>query len=482
MFAGQAVASPVEFYGFAARKMGRAGGGVALAEGPESIVVNPAALPGQRYAEVSIGFVSVQSEFTDFPELYWDTNRDGLVDDLDEPLDAGPAYDPVQGFMIGVTRPIGDTFSFGLGLFMPLQRIIRLQTLEPQIPSYFLYENRAQRYELAIGAGWRPKWGISIGAGVQMIPRAQYSLDATLDVTVSGATAEDDEAGDIVGIGVDVHGMTLDLVPGFAPILAVHWDAGKALPALNGLEVGASWRGDAGLPVDVEIDLQINARTDEIGDLEDIVLPMYMSVGIGVFDHYTPSQLNLGAAYTLADTLTITSDIKRTAWDQMVPSIAEVTHLSVQGAALEVDESATTDGNPYAITLQPTWSPRVGAELVFPRFVLWPRWGEWAIAVRGGVGFEPTPLVSQSADTALLDSDRTLFAVGTGFEHDDPFRSHDNPRRVRLDAFFQYHVLAQGTLERPVPDAPTAGYSIDQSPIPIGGHLLAAGVQWGLEY
>lgn len=462
--------------------MGRGGGGVALAEGPESIIVNPAALPGQRYAEASIGFVGVQSQFTAFPDVYWDTNRDGLVDELDDPLDPGPNYDPVQGFMIGITRPIGEHFSFGIGLFLPNQRIIRLQTFEPQIPSYFLYENRAQRYELAIGAGWRPKWGISIGAGVQMIPRAKYSLSATLDVTVSGASAEDDEAGDVVGIGVDVHNMTLDLVPGFAPILALHWDAGEAIPDLEGLEVGASWRGDAGLPVDVEIDLQINARTDQIGDLKDIVLPMYMSVGIGVFDHYTPSQLNLGAAYTIAETFTVTADAKRTGWDQMVPSIASVTHVSVQGAALQVEDAATTDGNPYQITLQPTWSPRVGAELKFPQFELWPKWGRWEIAVRGGVGFEPTPLVSQSADTALLDSDRTVFAIGTGFEHDDPFRRPDNPRRVRLDAFFQYHLLSQGTLTRPVPTTPTAGYSTDGSPIPIGGNLLAAGVQWGIEY
>jgi hypothetical protein len=236
------------------------------------------------------------------------------------------------------------------------------------------------------------------------------------------------------------------------------------------------------LPVDVEIDIQINARTADMGDLEDIVLPMFLSVGIGVFDHYTPSQLSFGAAYTIADTFTLTTDVKRTAWDQLVPSIASVTHMTVDGAAIKLDESSVTDANPYSITLEPTWAPRLGAELVFPRFTLWKPWGQWAVAVRGGVGFEPTPLVSQSADTSLLDSDRVIFAVGTGFEHDDPFRSADNPRRVRLDAFFQYHLLSQGSLARPVPETPTAGYSVDGSPIPIGGHLLAAGVQWGLEY
>jgi long-subunit fatty acid transport protein len=477
-----AQASPMEFYGFGARKMGRGGGGVALSEGAESILQNPAALAGQRYPQASLGFVGVDTQFTPIAPVWWDTNRDGLVDDQDDPLDVGPSIDPVHGFMLGVTRPIGTMMSFGLGLFLPMDRLLRLQTFEPQLPTYFLYQNRAQRYELAIGGGIRPIWGLSVGGGFQMIPRAKYKLDATMDVTLSGAESGDTSAADVVGVGLDVHDMSLDLVPGFAPIVALHWDAGKAFPALDGLQLGASWRGEAGLPVDVDIALQINARTEDLGDLDPAVLPLYLGVSLGVFDHYTPSQLNLGAAYTIAHTCTITADVKRTAWDAMTPSIARVTHLTVNGAGLEIPDGTAVDGNPFDVTLQPTWSPRLGVELALPRFKLWPRFGEWEIDVRGGVGFEPTPLVSQSADTALLDGDRTLFALGLGFEADDPFRHPGNERRVRLDGFFQYHIVQSGSLDRGDPGTPTAGYSVDGSPIPIGGHLLAAGVQWGLEY
>lgn len=481
-FPTAALASPMEFYGFGARKMGRGGGGVALAEGAESILQNPAALAGQRYPQASIGFVGIDTSFEPIPSVWWDTNRDGLVDETDTPLEMGPDYDAVQGFMLGVTRPIGPMFSFGLGLFLPMDRLIRLQTFEPQLPTYFLYANRAQRYELAIGAGFRPKWGISVGGGFQMIPRAKYKLTATLDVTVSAAESGDSAASDVVGVGLDVHEMSLDLVPGFAPIVALHWDAGQAFPVLDGLEIGASWRGDAGLPVDVDIDLQVNARTEAIGDLSATVLPLYLGISLGVFDHYTPSQLNLGVAYEIANTVVLTVDAKRTAWDQMTPSIAKVTHLTVNGAGLEIPDGSATDGNPFDVQLQATWSPRVGTELKLPRFKLWPRWGEWEIDVQGGVGYEPTPLVSQSTATALLDGNRTIFALGLGFEHDDPFRRAGNERRVRLDGFFQYHILQSGALDRGAPETPTAGYSVDGSPVPIGGHLLAAGVQWGLEY
>lgn len=472
----------MEFYGFGARKMGRGGGGVALAEGAESILQNPAALAGQAHPQASIGLVGVDSEFLPFPAVWWDTNRDGLVDETDDPLEVAPEYDPVLGVMIGVTRPIGTMFSFGAGLFLPVDRLLRLQTFEPQLPTYFLYENRAQRYELVLGAGLRPWAGLSVGGGVQVIPRAKYHLAATLDLIVSGADSGDTAAGDVVGAALDVHDMELDLLPGVAPVVSLHWDAGAAFPALRGLELGGSWRGEAGLPVDVDIDLQVNARGQDLGDLDPLVLPFTLGVGLGVFDHYTPSQLNLGAAYTYAGSLTLTVDVKRTAWDLATTSIAKVTHVTVEGPGLALDDGAVEDGNPAEITLQPTWSPRLGVEVLLPGFQLWPAFGEWRISARGGVGYEPTPLVSQSVDTALLDGNRTLFALGLGVEHDDPFRRPQNRRRMRLDGFFQYHLVQTGALDRGQPEVPTAGYSVDGSPIPIGGHLLAAGVQWGLEY
>lgn len=482
LFAAAAHGSPMEFYGFGARKMGRGGGGVALEEGAESILQNPAALAGQPHPQASFGLVGVDSAFTPFPAVWWDTNRDGLLDETDEPLELGPDYDPVLGVMVGVTRPIGPYLSFGAGLFLPVNRLIRLQTFEPQLPTYFLYQNRAQRYELAVGVGVRPAWGLAVGGGVQVIPRAKYHLAGTLDLTLSGAEEGDSGPADVLAVALDVHDMELDLVPGFAPILSLHWDAGQALPALDGLELGASWRGDAGLPVDVQLDLQVNAHGRDLGDLDPLTLPFTLGIGLGVFDHYTPSQLNLGAAYEIVDVLTITADVKRTAWDQATPSIASVTHFTIDGPGLEVADGTATDGNPHDVLLQATWSPRVGAELKLPAFRAWPRWGEWRISARGGVGYEPTPLVSQSAATALLDGNRTLFAFGAGVEHDDPFRRPGHERRVRLDAFFQYQIVQSGALDRGQPGTPTAGYSVDGSPIPIGGHLLAAGVQWGLEY
>ncbi len=485
LLATPAWASPMEFYGFGGRKMGRAGAGMALSEGTDSILSDPAAMPGIDHPELSVGFLMADAQFTQFPDLWWDTNRDGRIDETDPPLDAGPDYDAVHGVMIGATRPLGNRAAIGLGLFIPKERLLRLQTFEPSIPTYFLYANRTQRYELGVGLGVRPIAGISAGLGVQMIPRAKYSLDATLDLTLDGATSSDTSASDVIGLGLDVHEMTLDLVPGFSPSVSLQWEAGEALPLLEGLELAAAWRGAAGLPVDVDIDLQINASTQDMGSVDSITLPLLFAVQLGVFDHYVPSELNFGAAYTIEKTLTISVDLRRTAWDQMAVSIAKVTHSNISGATVDFGADSVVDGNPYTLDLAATWAPRIGADLHLPAIHTTTPLGDIRVITRGGFGFEPTPLVSQTAESALLDSDRLIFAVGLGVEHQDPFRKKSRPDRarpMRLDGFFQYHLLASGEYARPVPTAPTAGYSIDGSPIPIGGHLLAAGAQWSFEY
>lgn len=484
-----AFASPMEFYGFGGRKMGRAGAGTALAEGTDSILSNPAAIPGIAHPELSVGFLMADAKFAEFGDLWWDTNQDGSIDDTDPPLDAGPDYDAVHGVMIGATRPLGARAAIGLGLFIPKERLLRLETFEPSIPTYFLYANRTQRYEMGAGLGVRPIAGISIGAGVQMIPRAKYSLDATMDITLSGASSGDSTASDVIGIGLDVHSMTLDLIPGFSPNVSLHWDAGEAIPALDGLQLGAAWRGEAGLPVDVDINLQINASSEDMGSIENITLPLLFAVQLGVFDHYVPSELNFGASYTIERALTLSLDLRRTAWDQMQVSIAKVTHTNIEGATVDFGEDSVVDGNPYTIQLTPTWAPRLGADLHLPPIHTSSRLGDVQVITRGGFGYEPTPLAGQTADSALLDSDRVIFAVGLGVEHLDPFRKKVGPggtpglsRVMRLDGFFQYHLLASGEYARPTPDVPTAGYTVDGSPIPIGGHLLAAGLQWSFEY
>lgn len=476
-------ASPVEFFGFGARRMGRAGGGTAIADGPESILSNPASLAGMDHPEVSVGFIYGQTSFRPFPKVYWDTNQDGKISESDTPLDVGPSYDPATGFMIGAALPLGRKISAGFGLYLPTQRLVRLQTFDPQIPTYFLYANRQQRYELGLALGVRPFGGLAFGGGCQMVPLVKFAMAGTLDVTVSGADSNS-ELGDVVGYSLDVHSMSVDIVPALAPIASLHWDAGEAVPALEGLEVGASYRGEVGLPVDVTIDIQANIKTMDTKDLQEVLLPLILSLQLGLYDHYVPSQFNFGVAYTFSKVFTVSADIRRTGWDRLQLSIGKVTGSTVKGATVDFGENPIADANPYNVTFEPTYAPRLGMDLRVPPFHTPGHFGDVGLRVRGGFGFEPTPLKAQGKDSVLLDSDRIIFAVGLGVDHDNPFWHPEggSKRLVHWDGFLQYHVLASGELDRPDPGTPTAGYSVDGSPIPIGGNLLVAGAQWSFQY
>jgi len=481
LLAGAAWASPMDFYGFGARRMGRAGGGLALPDGVGAALTDPAALAGIPHPELAVGFVMARSDFKALPPLWWDTNKDGIVNAEDPPLELDPDAASVHGIMLGATRPLGARAAAGVALFLPFERLFRLQTFEPDLPTYFLYGNRTQRYEMGGGVAWRPAGGLALGVGGQMIPKARYRLVGTLDLAVSGAEETGAQADELVGLELDVHEMELDVVAGFSPNLSLHWDAGQLVPALDGLQLAGAWRGSAGLPVDVDVELQANVRTEDIGDLEDLVVPLDLAFSLGVFDHYVPSTLTVGGAYTVADTFTVTADLRRTAWDRMEQSIAQVVESAVDGAMVDLGEDPITDGNPYDVTLKATWAPRLGVELALPPIPAGDRLGDVRVLTRGGFGFEPTPLVSQTAESALLDADRTLFALGVGASFQDPLRRNE-VRRMEVDGFFQYHLLASGRVDRGAPATPTAGYAVDGAAYPVGGYLLAAGIEWSLQY
>ncbi len=477
-------ASPVEFYGFGARRMGRGGGGTAIADGAESVEGNPAAIAGIEVPDLMVGYMMGDARFAPVPELWWDTNRDGLVNEADAPLSASPTYDRTHGALLGAAVPFGPRVAVGIALYLPPGRLLRLSTIDPQIPNYIFYANRQQRYELALGLGVRAWRGLGLGVGYEMIPATRFKLVGTiglkLDDPESGTGTEPAEVSELVTTDLDVHAMSLDIIPNGAPTVGLHWDLGELTPALDGLAIGGTWRGEAGLPVDVDIDLQINAGTEEIGDLGPVLLPFLLGVQLGVYDHYLPRQVNLGAAWTFRDRFLLSADIRRTAWDRMQLNIAEVYGSELAGAGIDLGENPIADGNPYTVVLVPTWSPRVGGELRFD-VAEGEKLGPIRAIVRGGFGYEPSPLAGQGAGTALLDADRLIFSGGLGLEHLDPIR-RASPRRVRWDGFFQIHRLASGELARVNPGGPTAGYTIDGSPVPIGGHLLTAGVQGSFDY
>ncbi len=480
----EALASPVEFYGFGARAMGRAQGGVAYTDDAGAVFLNPAGLANMTQPSAVLGGGLIRLDFEDLPAVYWDTNRDGVINEHDTPLDPGPEEEPGDGGWAALTHPYGGRVVLGMGLFLPKNRIMRIDTFEPSIPTYFMYQNRPQRYAFAVGGAIRLPYGLNIGGGVRIIPKAQVSAVLTIDATVSGGSASDPNAssGDFVEGTFDFHDLTVDIALDYAPVVGFQWHLGEVLdlPVLRDLSIGGGYRGEAGLPVLVDVDAQINGSVEDVGDLEPQIIAAATQLQFSVFDHYLPAQWSGGVAYTLGDTLHLYFDAQYTRWSKMQLNVIELVAAELNATLADVSDVEISDGNPMTVVLQDTLGLRLGSELTLPKWDV-PGRIAWAQAtVRGGFGYEPTPLVGQGPNTALLDADRLIFAVGAGLEHGTLLDVLAGP--MHWDLFFQYHQLARGELQREATDEPVAGYPVGGAAIPIGGSIYAAGLQWSVDY
>ena len=476
----------VDTFGSGAAAIAMGGGGIALPIDSGSVFINPAGLthlPANH--EMMLGYTLSRTAFTSFPALWWDQNRDGVVDEEDEPLDYQPEYDATDGIILGTSQDLGSHLSVGMAAYMPKDRLLTLYTFEPDLPYYYMYASRLQRYALAGGLAMEPLPGMSFGLGFRMVPRAYYDIVVTMNASLVGAGDGDDSAIDLIDdIELDVHEMTLLLTPDIAPMLGLCWDLGQMSHVLHGLSVAATWRGTTGLPVEVTADIQVNVTADEIGDLGPILLPIVIGFGLGVYDHYLPEQLVIGLAYEPRPFIRGYADLRRTYWQAMALNITEVVDFQITSPLWDVDPEVAHGGNDYYVGWKNTWSFRSGLEYTSKPIPTGLGLDYLRFRLRGGVGIEPTPLVEQWASSALLDSDRWLVSGGLGIEHRDPFGLEG---AVQWNGFAQYQALMPGTYRREEPDEITAGYPREASgsgwsEIPIGGHLWAAGLQVSLQY
>lgn len=477
-FAAAAWATEPDLFGAGARASGLGGGGVALVDDGDAARINPAGLADVRRPTVAAGINGGLPRFAAVPDLWWDTNRDGRVDADDPPLAYDVNVDPIVGLNLSHGKNVGKKFALGISLYVPVQRLLRFSTFEPSLPSYFLYDNRPQRYTFALGVGGHVWKGLSVGASVDLLPAARYRVAMTIDATLTSDVDENGDVEQIVGdVAVDVHEMDLDLVPGFAPIVGVQVDFGKFAPALDGLWLGLVWQGSIGLPISVDLDLQTNVALADVGDLEPWVFAAILDAGLGLYDHYKPMQLTGGLAWR-SPRFSATADLKWTDWRPMTMNVARLDHLTVTSPIVNLGDVAR-DGNGLDVRLRPTVAARVGAEVVFPTIEAGERFKYVQIVARAGGGWEPTPLVSQGADTAVLDASRWMATAGLGVETWDPFDLIDGP--VRIDGYGQLHGLVAAALPRSSA-TPRAGFPVDADAIPIGGGIVVGGVQIGFDY
>lgn len=483
LWSGTVAAGPGDIFGLGAGSLGRGGGGVAFAEGAEAAWLNPAALAGQPHNSFFAGYQAIGASFEPLPPLRWDTNIDGRIDDTDDPLVLGTPGGRADGVGVGIRARIGGRVGVGLAAFMPKDRLVRISSMEPSLPDYFLYNRRLETYQLAAGLGVDVARGVRLGAGAQLAAGADVLMAGSLRVAVQGAEEGDSDASQLVGgTTFDLSSVDLDVYPKVIPVAAVSLDMGALLAALDGVHLAGTWRGSGGIPVDIVVNLEVDASVEDVGDLEPITLALLADLQLAFLDHAIPSRWTAGGAYEMGELAVVTIDVTGTRWSAVVPSVANVDEdeSSLQSPLFQADDPSISDGNAYTLALEDTIAVRVGGEISPLDREVDGKIRTLRLTVRGGWGYEPSPLVSQGASSAFLDADRMLVAGGLGVEHGDPFGKVEGP--VSWDLFVQGHLLASGELQRKLDDPYVAGAPVDGVPIPIGGRLWTAGLQWSLEY
>ncbi len=162
----------------------------------------------------------------------------------------------------------------------------------------------------------------------------------------------------------------------------------------------------------------------------------------------------------------------------MTLNVAQIREASLVGPLLDLQDTIT-DGNAYSYTVRSTWGLRMGVDLKLPPVQLQSKLRYLRFSARGGFGYDPTPLRDQGPESALLDTDRSIFSLGLGLEHWDALALTDGA--VRWDLFAQWHVLHRTSLARSS-DTPRAGYPIDSDAIDAGGFVPVLGGQWSFDY
>lgn len=475
---GTAFATVPDTFGVGARQIAMGGGGVAQVSDGAAATVNPAGLYRIRRPTLAASVAWGMHRLRTQQPVFWDTNRDGLLDERDPPLvlpDDG--VDDTIGFQMSLGRHIGQRFGLGLSIYIPANRLFRLETYEPALPTYVLYANRAQRYTLSAGVGGEILPGFAIGAGVDFVPRVAFTVGMTADIAVQGDDAAEDLGGLVGDVRIDIHEIALDVIPGLAPTVGLQLDFGRWSPKLHGLRFGATWRGKVGIPINANLDIQANLSARDIGSLDPLALAAIIDAELFLFDHYLPMKVDAGFAWELGDFLRASADARWTDWRGMLLSVASIGDTEVTTPLFDLDD--VRDGNAYRVGLRSTWGVRAGAEMKLPRIEVAKRVRYLQLVTRAGFGWEQSPLTGQGAGSNFLDADRWWLSGGLGGEIWDPFGLTNGP--IRLDAFFQYHSLINRTLERSTA-VPRAGYPVDTPNFEASGWILLLGAELSFDY
>jgi len=366
--AGQSHANPVDSFGLGARAVGMAGAMTATAEGFAASHYNPAALARDNRLRIELGYAFMH------PELRIDGRTLGV-----------DAHRGFQGGFVIAGDVYEHTIAFALSLHLPDRLITRVRALPERQPRFVLYDNRPQRLVLSASFAVEVFEGLTIGASLTFLSHTEGRLD------VAGRVGFTDTEETQLRAGV-----VEDLVAVRYPTVGVHY---APTPEL---QLGVTFREEFALRLDLEVLVSGDIVEDGETTLPDASFDMSSSSST----LFSPRQLAIGLAWDAGCWL-ISADLTWAQWSRFPTPTAEVTmSLSLPGLPVELPPPDT----PVAPDFHDIFIPRIGVEapVLDVSFM--------TLSVRGGYGYEPSPVPPQRDRTNFVDSDKHSFSVGLGVE------------------------------------------------------------------
>lgn len=349
---GDVAASPFEMYG--AGQRGRAMGAQgAKGEGGFSLVYNPASLSMNEGGFQIGGFASFDAteiQMAPRPTGYETEENIGTPENVE-------SGDPLFGVEFALNLPtFVDGLNLGAAIFMPTNELMKLNT-------HYADEREAQSsnqltFELTRDRIHRPD--IQLAASYRVVPWLSFGIGGSF---IPGAI-----------VGTDVYlsdpsdQENIDLNASVSTETRWGVSAGAVLNFDETLLVGLSFKSETAFEIEGQNRIKIN-EVDEDGDTRQTInwVPLF-----------SPAQARFGASWTTKKT-TLALDWTYTFWSSFRDTQNQ-----------EVDFRDTVSGH---AGIEYAYSPETN--------------------IRGGFGFEPTPVPDQIDRTNYVDNHRAIFRVGS---------------------------------------------------------------------
>jgi long-subunit fatty acid transport protein len=383
-FTPAAFASPELDFGFGARSQALAGAGVAIADDPSAVFLNPSGLARAKTVSVTFGYA--------FVDYALEANGQGA------PL---PAVSSIEAGLVVPGSIRGMPVAFGFSLALPDGKLSRLREAEPLTPYWPLDDAGPRLVDIGTGFAARPFEPLVVGAGIGFVASLRGNFHIHGDAVASD------------GDGAEFrsrleHAVDADLTASRFPMLGIGF-----LPT-ESLAFGLVYRGAA------VVEHRIQGALDGTLHIGETEVPVRYTFETRSDVAYMPAQLALGASYRPHPSTLVTAELAWQRYSGYRSPYTETSSHIEHGPELDVEIPDTVLVPAPPGRLHDRFVPRLAVE---PRFELTAALG---LALRAGYAFQRSPLPRAQTQTRFMDLDRHLLTAGVGatwLAPSAPFRS-----------------------------------------------------------